>query len=77
MTPQQRAKIPLGPKIVVGLTSAITLGAVFYSHYSQVQDKATMRAGVERDKERMRMKRRMKKRLAREEATKQQQQQDD
>ena len=76
MAPKKGARIPMGPKLVVGFTSLITLGAVFYSHYSQVQDKATMRAGVQRDKERMKMKRLMRKRQAREEAAKQQQQQD-
>mmetsp|Transcript_14062 Transcript_14062/g.41214 ORF Transcript_14062/g.41214 Transcript_14062/m.41214 type:complete len:80 (+) Transcript_14062:192-431(+) len=50
-----------GPAIVLGLTSSITIGAIFYSHYSQVRDKAEMRAGVERDKERMRLRRKMKK----------------
>jgi len=38
-----------------------SLGAIVYSHYSQVRDKAEMRAGVERDKERLRIKRRLKK----------------
>jgi hypothetical protein len=51
----------LGPKIALGLTSAITIGAVVYSHYSQVQDRAAMKEGVKRDKERIRMKRLMKK----------------
>jgi len=50
----------VGPKIVVGLTCIITAGAVVYSHYSQVRDKEIMRAGVQRDKERMRMKKLMK-----------------
>lgn len=68
--PRKKSAIPRGPKIVLGITSLVTFGAVFYSHYSQVTDKATMRAGVERDKERMRMKRRMKKRQAQEEKAK-------
>jgi len=67
MTRPRKSSIPLGPKIVVGLTTAATLGAVFYSHYSQVRDKEIMRAGVTRDKERMRMKRLMKKQQAKEE----------
>ena len=29
-------------------------GAVTYSHYAQLRDKAVMRSGVERDKERLR-----------------------
>ena len=56
-----KSAIPRGPKIVVGVTTLVSAGAVFYSHYSQVEEKKIMRAGVERDKERMRMKRRMKK----------------
>jgi len=31
------------------------VSAVTYSHYAQIRDKAVMRAGVERDKERLRM----------------------
>ena len=49
-------KIPRGPAIILGVTSSITLYAIFYSHFQQVRDKAVMRAGVERDKERIRMK---------------------
>ena len=56
-----KPKIPTGPKIIVGVTSLITVGAIIYSHYSQVRDKSVMRAGVERDKERIRLKRMMKK----------------
>jgi hypothetical protein len=48
-----------GPAIALGLTSGITLFAVYYSHYQQVSDKAQMRAGVERDKERIRRKKEM------------------
>lgn len=55
-------KLPKGPLLTLGVTSAVTLGAIIYSHYSQIQEKATMRAGVERDKERIRIKRAMKKR---------------
>jgi hypothetical protein len=33
---------------------AISTGAVIYSHYSQKRDQAVMKAGVERDKERLR-----------------------
>ena len=50
-----------GPKIVLGMTSLVAMGAVYWSHYSQVQDKATMKEGVVRDKERVRMKKRMRK----------------
>lgn len=47
------------PIAVVGLTSLVAMGAIYWSHYSQIQDKAVMREGVERDKERMRQKRRL------------------
>lgn len=50
-----------GPKIAVGLTSLITISAIIWSHYSQISDKETMRAGVDRDKERMRLKRQQRK----------------
>ena len=49
-----------GPAIAVGFTTTICVGAVIYSHYAQVRDKADMRAGVERDKERLRIRRQMK-----------------
>ena len=51
-----------GPAIAVGLTTAVAIGAVVYSHYSQVRDRKVMRAGVERDKERLRLKRQEQKR---------------
>ncbi len=65
--PPKGSRIPTGPKLVLGLTTLMSVGAVVYSHYSQVEEKAIMRAGVERDKERMRMKRLMRRRKAREE----------
>ena len=43
--------------MALGLTTSMTLFAMYYSHYQQVSDKAIMRAGVERDKERIRRKR--------------------
>ena len=49
-------RIPRGPAVVLGVTTSVTLYAIFYSHFQQVQDKAVMRAGVERDKERIRLK---------------------
>ena len=49
-------KVPRGPAIVLGITTSITFYAVFYSHYQQVRNKSVMRAGVERDKERIRLK---------------------
>jgi hypothetical protein len=45
--------------IAIAVTSAVTFGAIFYSHYSQEKDKRVMRAGVERDKERLRIKKKM------------------
>jgi len=41
------------------ITTVATISAIVYSHYSQIQEKQVMRAGVERDKERMRMKRKL------------------
>jgi hypothetical protein len=49
-------RISRGPVAVLGITSSITLYAIYYSHFQQVQDKAMMRAEVGRDKERMRRK---------------------
>lgn len=43
-----------GPPIAVGLMLVASSSAVAYSHYQQKRDKAVMRAGVERDKERLR-----------------------
>jgi hypothetical protein len=43
---------PYGTMMVVLLVSS---SAVVYSHYAQRRDKAIMRAGVERDKERLRI----------------------
>jgi len=50
-----------GPAIVIGMTSLLALGAVVYSHDSQVRDRETMKAGVQRDKDRIRQKRKEKK----------------
>ena len=46
-----------GAAKVLGLVVTLSAGAVAYSHYAQVAEKAVMRAGVERDKERLRQKR--------------------
>lgn len=46
-----------GPVLAVGLTTSICVGAMIFSHYAQVREKKDMRAGVERDKERLRIKR--------------------
>ncbi len=59
---QTRTTRLLGPKIAVGIASTITIGAIVYSHYSQVRDKEAMKEGVRRDKERIRMKKLMRKR---------------
>jgi hypothetical protein len=47
----------------MGLTTVIAIGAVIYSHDSQVRDRQVMKAGVERDRERLREKRRQQKLL--------------
>ena len=52
-----------GPAVVMGSTCLAALGAVFYSHDSQVRDRESMKAGVQRDKERIRQKRKEKKYL--------------
>jgi hypothetical protein len=44
----------------MGITLSMTIGAIIYSHYSQVRDQQVMREGVERDKERLRIKRKIK-----------------
>jgi hypothetical protein len=49
-----------GPAIVLGITSLVTVGAIFYSHYSQIRDKQVMREGIQRDKERIRLKLKLK-----------------
>jgi len=43
-----------GSAVVMAAVLASSAGAVYYSHYQQVRDRAVMRAGVERDKERLR-----------------------
>jgi hypothetical protein len=54
-----RPRAPRGPLVVLGLSCSVTVGAIIYSHYSQVRDRQVMREGVERDKERLRIKRKM------------------
>ena len=46
-----------GPALAVVCTTSICVGAIIYSHYAQVREKSDMRAGVERDKERLRLRR--------------------
>ena len=48
-----------GPAIVMIGTSLIAISSIIYSHESQVRDRQVMKAGVERDKERLRQKRKM------------------
>lgn len=57
-----------GPAVAFGVTIFAASGAIVYSHVSQKEERKIMRAGVERDKERMRQKR-LERRL-REEKTK-------
>jgi PET assembly of cytochrome c oxidase, mitochondrial len=45
-----------GPVIVMVSVVTISIGAVLYSHYAQIRDETVMKAGVERDKERLRIK---------------------
>ena len=52
--------------MAVGFTTVAAVGAVAYSHYSQVRDRQIMRSGVERDKERLRRKRQEKQRMKKE-----------
>ena len=49
-----------GPAVAMGVTSLIAAAAVFWSHDSQVRDREKMKAGVLRDKERIRQKRKEK-----------------
>jgi len=43
-----------GPVLTMATMVLCSAGAVTYSHYAQLRDKAVMRSGVERDKERLR-----------------------
>ncbi|KAL7562054.1 hypothetical protein ACA910_011093 [Epithemia clementina (nom. ined.)] len=53
--PPQRPPAMIGPaQITMGLVLMLSVSAVGYSHYAQVRDRKVMRAGVERDKERLR-----------------------
>ena len=51
------------PGLVLAATMSMATFAVYYSHNQQVVDRATMREGVLRDKERIRSSRRMKRRM--------------
>lgn len=45
----------IGPaQMTMGVVLLLSVSAVAYSHYAQVRDRKVMRAGVERDKERLR-----------------------
>jgi hypothetical protein len=46
------------PALVLGATVSIATYAIYYSHRQQVVDRAAMREGVERDRERLRSMRR-------------------
>jgi hypothetical protein len=46
-----------GAAVAMGLASLAAVGAIVYNHVSQVEERKVMRAGVERDKERLRQKR--------------------
>jgi hypothetical protein len=44
-----------GAAVTLVITSSLLVGSIAYNNYAQARDKAVMRAGVERDKERLRM----------------------
>ena len=54
MKPRSSSSSRAGPIIVMSSVLTITAFAIYYSHYQQVRDKAVMREGVTRDKERLR-----------------------
>lgn len=58
---RQPPRIPRGPVIALGLTGSIAVGAIFWSHYSQVRDRNLMKEGVERDKLRMKLRKQQQK----------------
>lgn len=45
-----------GPALALGMVISASIVAVAYSHYAQVRERQTMRAGIERDKEMLRIK---------------------
>lgn len=57
-----------GPAIALGMVISISACAVAYSHYAQVRDRQTMRAGIERDKERLRIKKQQQRRQQQQES---------
>lgn len=69
--PPMRFGGALAPMLVLGVVTVATSGAVAYSHFAQVWDKQVMRAGVERDKERLKWKRRLKPGLQQQQGDKQ------
>ena len=46
-----------GPAVALGIAALSTVGAIYYSHGSQTWDREVMKAGIARDRERMRLKR--------------------
>ena len=56
--PKRSSVLPKGgAAYTIGFTTIAAIGAIIYSHQSQVNERKVMRAGVERDKERIRQKR--------------------
>jgi len=54
--PKKSSVLPRGgPLLAIGGVVSFAAAAAWYSHYAQKRDKAVMRAGVERDKERLRV----------------------
>ena len=50
-----------GPALTMITVVGVSVGAVFYSHYSLERDKNVMKEGVKRDKERLRLLRKQRK----------------
>ena len=62
MVQQQRPASILprgGAAYTIGITTIAAIAGIVYSHQQQVTERQVMRAGVERDKERLRLKKRL------------------
>jgi PET assembly of cytochrome c oxidase, mitochondrial len=69
-----RPRVGFGPALTMAGVVTISLSAVLYSHCAQIRDRNEMKAGVERDKERLRRIKKERRAIA-QEAQQQQQQQ--
>eukprot|EP00587_Corethron_hystrix_P014160 CAMPEP_0113314274 /NCGR_PEP_ID=MMETSP0010_2-20120614/10396_1 /TAXON_ID=216773 ORGANISM="Corethron hystrix, Strain 308" /NCGR_SAMPLE_ID=MMETSP0010_2 /ASSEMBLY_ACC=CAM_ASM_000155 /LENGTH=75 /DNA_ID=CAMNT_0000170519 /DNA_START=54 /DNA_END=281 /DNA_ORIENTATION=- /assembly_acc=CAM_ASM_000155 len=54
--------ISVGPALAIVLSTGLASAAIFYGHFGQVRDKREMRAGVDRDRARLKEKAMMRKR---------------